>query len=88
MIDNNRKIAIDLGDNYTTGCQLDYNQFNNYYKMIAIDFRKQQALDANPKAIQHTKSILLQIQIKMEMQQFFSLLKKQKKQFQIFHKEL
>ena len=29
--------------------------------MIAIDFRKQQALDANPKAIQHTKSILLQI---------------------------
>ena len=26
--------------------------FKNYYKMIAIDLSKQQALDANPKAIQ------------------------------------
>ena len=33
------------------GCLLDYNNFKKYYKMIAIDFRKQQALDADPKAI-------------------------------------
>ena len=26
--------------------------FQNYYKVIAVDFSKQQALDANPKAIQ------------------------------------
>ena len=26
--------------------------FQNYYKMIAIDLNKQQALDADPKAIQ------------------------------------
>ena len=31
---------------------LDYNYFNNYYKMTAIDLSKQQALDADPKAIQ------------------------------------
>ena len=31
---------------------LDYNFFNNYYKIIAIDLSKQQALDADPKAIQ------------------------------------
>ena len=31
---------------------LHYNYFNNYYKMIAIDLNKQQALDAHPKAIQ------------------------------------
>ena len=31
--------------------QLDYNYFKNYYKIIAIDLSKQQALDADPKAI-------------------------------------
>ena len=40
------------GDDYTTGCVLDYNYFNNYYKMIATDLSKQQALDPDPKAIQ------------------------------------
>ena len=35
-----------------TSCLLDYNYFNKYYKMIAIDLSKQQALDADPKAIQ------------------------------------
>ena len=50
--DNIRKIATGQGDDYTTGCLLDYNYFNNYYKMIAIDLSKQQALDADPKAMQ------------------------------------
>ena len=50
--DNIRKIAIDQGNDYTTGSLLDYNYFNNYYKMIALDLSKQQALDADPKAIQ------------------------------------
>ena len=40
------------GDDYRTGCLLDYNYFNNYYKMIATDLSKQQALDPDPKAIQ------------------------------------
>ena len=31
---------------------LDYIYFKNYYKIIAIDLSKQQALDADPKAIQ------------------------------------
>ena len=50
--DNIRKIATGQGDDYTTGCLLDYNYFSNYYKMIAIDLSKQQALDADPKEIQ------------------------------------
>ena len=49
--DNIRKIATSQGDDYTTGCLLDYNYFNNYYKMLAIDLSKQQALDADAKAI-------------------------------------
>ena len=31
---------------------LDYNYFKEYYKMIATDLSKQQALGANPKALQ------------------------------------
>ena len=50
--DNIRKITTGQGDDYTTGCLLDYNYFNNYYKMISIDLSKQQSFDADPKAIQ------------------------------------
>ena len=49
---NIRKIAAGQGDDYTTGCLLDYPYFKNHYKMIAIDLSKQQALDADPRAIQ------------------------------------
>ena len=34
-----------------TSCMLDYNHFNKYYKMLAIDSSKQQALHADLKAI-------------------------------------
>ena len=47
-----RKIATSKGDVYTTGCLLNYTYFRDYYKMIAIDLSKQQALDADPRAIQ------------------------------------
>ena len=50
--DNIQKIATDQGDEYTTGCLLDYSSFKKHYKMIAIDLSKQQALDVDPKAIQ------------------------------------
>ena len=50
--DNIRKIATGQGDDYTTGCLLDYPYFTDTYKMIAVDFNKQQALDADPRAIQ------------------------------------
>ena len=52
--ENIRKIATGQGDDYTTGCLLDYIYFKNYYKMIAVDLSKQQALDADLKAIQQT----------------------------------
>ena len=50
--DNTRKIATGQGDDYTTGCLLDYLYFADTYKMIAVDLSKQQALDADPRAIQ------------------------------------
>ena len=50
--ENIRKIANGQGDNYTTGCLLDYSYFKENYKMIAIDISTQQALDPDPRAIQ------------------------------------
>ena len=39
--ENIRKIAIGQGDDYTTGCLLDYSYFKENFKMIAIDLSKQ-----------------------------------------------
>ena len=50
--DNIHKITSGQGDDCTTDCLVEYAFFKKYYKMIAIDLSKQQALDADPKAIQ------------------------------------
>ena len=50
--ENIRKVATGQGDDHTTGCLLDYTYFKKYYKMIAVDLNKQQALNTDPKAIQ------------------------------------
>ena len=47
--ENIRKIATGKGDDYTTGCLLDYQ---DNYKVIAIDLSRQNELDADPIAIQ------------------------------------
>ena len=46
--ENIRKTATGQGDDYTTGCFLDYPYFKDSYKMIAVDLSKQQVLDTNP----------------------------------------
>ena len=46
------KVTAVQGDDYTTGCLLDYSSFINYYKIIAIDLNKQRVLDADLRAIQ------------------------------------
>ena len=63
--DNIRKIANGREDDYIwmqmdeemIGCLLDYHYFKDYYKVMIIDFSKQQVLDANPKAIQQISFI-------------------------------
>ena len=47
-----QKLATGQRDDYTTGCLLHYPYFKQIYKRIATDLIKQQALDADPKAIQ------------------------------------
>ena len=52
--ENIRKIATGQGDDYTTGCLLDYPYFKDSYKMIAANLSEQQALDADPRATQQS----------------------------------
>ena len=53
--DEIRKIATGQGDDYTTGCLLDYQYFKDHYNLIAIDLSKQKELDADSRAIQKIK---------------------------------
>ena len=46
------KIASGQGDDYTTGCLLDYPYIKDSYKMIAVGLSKQKSLDADPRANQ------------------------------------
>ena len=57
--ENIRKIATGQGDDYTTGCLLDYPYFKDSYKMFAVDLSKQQALDQ--RLGQFNKLTLLQV---------------------------
>ena len=53
--DEIRKTATGQGDDYTTGCLLDYQYFKVQYNLIAIDLSKQKQLDADSRAIQQTE---------------------------------
>ena len=47
-----RKISTGQGDDYTTGCLLDFAYFEKNYRPIAADLSKQKALDPDSIAIQ------------------------------------
>ena len=50
--DEVRKVSTGQDDDYTTGCLLDYVYFKDNYRLIGVDLSKQNALDADPRAIQ------------------------------------
>ena len=58
IFDNIKKIATGQGDDYTTGCLLDYPYFKDHHKMIVKDLSKQKHLMLIQK--QYTKLILME----------------------------
>ena len=50
--DKIRKISTGQGDDYATGCLLDFAYFEKNYRLIALDLSKQEALDDDSRAIQ------------------------------------
>ena len=50
--DQLRKVSTGQGDDYTTGCLLDFAYFKKKYRLISADLSKQKALDVHSRAIQ------------------------------------
>ena len=78
-----RKIALGKGDDYSTGCLLDYSYFQKNYQLIAIDLSKQKELYADSRAIQ-------QIEFKGELpvdSNVCTILEKSKETILEFYKE-
>ena len=46
------KVSTGQGDDYTTGCLLDFAYFEKNYRLIATDLSKKKVLDADPRTIQ------------------------------------
>ena len=47
-----RKVSTGQGDDYTTGCLLDYAYFKDSYRLISVNLSKQKSLDVDPRAIE------------------------------------
>ena len=50
--DEVRKVSTRQGDDYVTGCLLDFAYFLKKTRLVAADLNKQKALDADSRAIQ------------------------------------
>ena len=53
--DEIRKTPTGQGEDYTTGCLLDYQYFKDHYQLIAVGLSKQKELDADSRASQQTE---------------------------------
>ena len=80
--DKIRKIATGKGDNYATGCLLDYGYLKKNYQSTAVNLSTQRKLDANPRAIQQIKFTgMLKTRSNV-----FTILEKSKETILEFHK--
>ena len=59
--DEVRKVSTGHGDDYTTGCLLDYAYFKDSYRLIAVDLSKQKSLDEFNK--QYFKEFLEELMV-------------------------
>ena len=50
--DEIRKTSAGQSDDYTTGCLLDFADFEKNYRLIAVNLSKQKALNSDSRAIQ------------------------------------
>ena len=83
---NTARIKASQEDNYKTGCLLEYTNFRKKQKLIAINLSKKQSIDVDPKPI---KQINFTANLDIAgNKKCSSLLKKSKKLFWIFHKNL
>ena len=78
--DEVRKVSTEQGDDYTTGCLLDFAYFEKNYRLIAADLSKQKALDADSRAIQEiTFTVKIKGTVANTRKKFITFLNNQKK---------
>ena len=53
------KLYTGKGENYTTGCLLDYQYYKNHYLITACDLSKQKILDSDPRPSQQIEIIFM-----------------------------
>ena len=53
--DEIKNVTTGKGDDYTTGCLLDYQYFKDHYQLTAVDLSKEKGSEADPRAIQQTE---------------------------------
>ena len=51
------EIVLGQGEDYTTGCLLDYEYVKKHYRLIAADLSRQKVLDADTKSIQQIEFV-------------------------------
>ena len=82
-----KKTSTGRGDDYTTGCLLDFAYFLKNYKLIAADLSNQKVLDADSRAIQQIiftdkisqEAIIYYIYENSKKKQYYNFLKEQQK---------
>ena len=52
-----RKLTRGQGEDYTTGCLLDYNYVKNHYRLITVNLSTQKDWDVDPKAVQQIEFV-------------------------------
>ena len=86
--DEIRKISTGQGDDYTTGCLLDFSYFEKTYRLMAANLSKQEALDADSRAIEQIifagktdNKIRVSFIIEQSKKQYYNFWKEQQKFF-------
>ena len=53
-----QKLTTGQGEDYATGCLLDYDHIKHHYRLIVVDLSRQKELDPDPKAIQKVEFVV------------------------------
>ena len=52
-----KRLTTGQGEDYSTGCLLNYDFIKNHYRLMAVDLSRQKELDADPKAIKQIEFV-------------------------------
>ena len=57
VYDETRKVGLGKGDNYTVGSLIDYQYFQDHWKVVCCNLSSQSQLDSDPRTIQQIEFV-------------------------------